>query len=256
MLSTIYFASLMVTIYMSVWFLVSIIIKRNDVADVAWGLGFIVASLSALIFNHNYNYTSIITVILIIIWGGRLAVHIGLRNLKKSEDYRYKAYRDNWGKTFYIRSFFQIYVLQGLLMLIIASPVLIISHYSTKITSPFLVLGVIAWVYGFVFESIADRQLANFIQNKNKSKRVLDTGLWRFSRHPNYYGELTQWWAIGIICLGVKYGYFGLIGPAVISFLIIKVSGIPMLEKRHLDDDQYIAYRKATSILIPRPPRN
>jgi steroid 5-alpha reductase family enzyme len=255
MLNTIIGTSLAVWVYVSIWFIVSIIIKRNDVADIAWGPGFIVVAGVALIINHNYVFSSILVSLLITIWGVRLATHIGARNIKKSEDSRYKIWRDSWGKWFIPRSYLQVFILQGLLMLVISAPVLLIIHYSSSGTMPLILLGLFIWTFGFMFEASADQQLAKFLKTKNKKHEIMDSGLWRYSRHPNYFGELVQWLAIGICALSVSYGYIGLIGPAVISFLIIRVSGIPMLEKKHLDDKDYIAYRSRTSILIPKRPR-
>jgi steroid 5-alpha reductase family enzyme len=116
--------------------------------------------------------------------------------------------------------------------------------------------GVVFWTFGFIFESIADRQLARFVGNKANKGKVLSTGLWRFSRHPNYFGELVQWWAIGIIALQTAHGWIGLLGPALLTFLIVFVSGIPPIENRRKDNAAYQAYKKRTSPLIPQIPRS
>ena len=249
------FAALVILIYMSTWFLVALVSKRNDVVDIAWGLGFVVASLATLIKTGNHSLSSVLVTVLVTIWGMRLSTHIGLRNIKKTEDFRYKAWRDSWGKLFILRSYLQIFLLQGLLMLIIVSPVLINYTYSTKGLHALVIIGLPVWIFGFFFESLGDRQLKKFITNPINKGHVMNQGLWKYTRHPNYFGEITQWWAIGLIALSFKFGWLGLIGPALITFLILKVSGVPLLEKKYKDNPEYQEYKKRTSMLIPLPVR-
>jgi len=242
-----------VWVYMSLMFIISTIIKRNDIADVAWGFGFVIAGLASLIFNQNTSLPASLVFVLVLIWGTRLSLHIGLRNLKKSEDFRYKVWRDTWGKWFYVRSYFQIYILQGVLLLIIVSPVILISTYAQGSVTPLLSIATLIWVFGFAFEVIGDSQLAKFLKNSKNKGHVMQSGLWRYTRHPNYFGEVTQWWAIGIIAVGYSYGLLGLVGPAVITFLILKVSGVPMLEQKYSNNPEYQAYKHRTSMFIPLP---
>jgi len=255
LLNTFIFAAQVIWIYMSAWFLVALISKRNDVADIAWGLGFVVTTIATLIKTGNYSFTAILVTILIMLWGIRLSWHIGMRNIKKSEDYRYKAWRESWGKWFTLRTYLQIFMLQGLMMLMIIFPALIIYAYSTDGIIPLTIIGSLIWVFGFLFESIGDKQLKNFISNPKNKERVMDKGLWRYTRHPNYFGEITQWWSIGLITLTCNYGWLGLIGPIVITFLIVKVSGIPLLEAKYANNHEYQAYKLRTSMLIPLPSR-
>lgn len=236
---------------MTVWFGISLVAKRNDVADIAWGLGFVVTSFATLVKTGNHSFTAILVAILVMIWGLRLSWHIGSRNIKKSEDYRYKVWRDSWGKWFVPRSYLQIFILQGFLMLLILFPVLIIYTYSLSGVPALAVLGALIWVLGFSFESVGDKQLKEFVNNPKNRGQIMDKGLWRYSRHPNYFGEVTQWWGIAIIALSCSYGWMGLIGPIVITFLIVKVSGIPLLENRYSDNPQYQEYKLKTSMLIP-----
>ena len=253
LLNTLVFSGLVIWIYMSAWFLFASVIKRNDVADIAWGLGFVVASIATLIKTGNHSFTAILVTFLVLIWGLRLSWHIGLRNIKKSEDYRYKAWRDSWGKWFVIRSYLQIFILQGILMLLIVSPILLIYTYSINGIFPLVVIGTLLWVFGFLFESIGDKQLRKFIGNPKNKGQVMNKGLWQYTRHPNYFGEVTQWWAIGVIALTSSYGWLGLIGPVVITFLITKVSGVPLLENKYKGNSEYQAYKLRTSMLIPLP---
>lgn len=253
LLSTLIFAGLVIWVYMSTCFLVALVIKRNDVADIAWGLGFVVASIATLIKTGNYSFTATLATILVLTWGLRLSWHIGLRNIKKSEDYRYKAWRDSWGKWFVVRSYLQIFMLQGFLMLLILFSILLIYTYSAKGLFPLVIIGTLFWIFGFLFESIGDKQLKKFLSNPKNKGQVMNKGLWQYTRHPNYFGEVTQWWAIGVIALTFSYGWLGLISPAVITFLIVKVSGVPLLENKYEDNPDYQAYKLRTSILIPFP---
>ncbi|MEO8105666.1 MAG: DUF1295 domain-containing protein [Candidatus Saccharibacteria bacterium] len=238
---------------MSVVFIISMIIKRNDIADVAWGSGFIVASLTGLIFNDNTSVPAMLVFVLICIWGARLSLHIGRRNMKKPEDFRYSIRRDSWGKWLYVRSYFQIFILQGVLLLIIVSPVLLIDAYAHGGMTPLLALALLLWTVGFGFEVVGDSQLAKFLKKPGNKGKVMQSGLWRYTRHPNYFGEVTLWWAIGIMAAGNSYGLFGLVGPALITFLILKVSGIPLLEKKYSPNPAYQAYQRRTSMFIPLP---
>ena len=246
-------AALSILVYMTLCFIVSVILKRNDVADIAWGLGFVITSLVVLVIRHNATLTTISAFILVLIWGSRLSLHIGLRNIKKPEDFRYKTWRDTWGKWFYLRSFFQIYILQGFLMLLILLPVLAILSDKSSKNLAILVIGVLVWLFGFCFESIGDRQLVSFLKDKNRTATIMQKGLWKYTRHPNYFGEITQWWGLGLIAISVYYGWIGLLGPITITFLITKVSGIPLLEKNYANNPEYIKYKLKTSVLIPLP---
>jgi steroid 5-alpha reductase family enzyme len=241
-------------VYMTGWFIFSLIKKRNDVADIAWGLGFIfVAWISLLIFK-GFDLASFLVGSMVTIWGSRLSFHIYKRNKGKKEDYRYLEYRNYWGKYFYIRSYLQIYLLQGLLLLLISTPVIIINSRTIDRFNIFIFLGILLWIIGFLFESISDHQLSRFISNKENKGKIMMAGLWKYSRHPNYFGEVVQWW--GIYLISLSYSLIGIIGPIVITFLILKVSGIPLLEKKMSENPRFIEYKKRVSVFFPLPPKN
>jgi len=242
--------------YMTCWFFISLILKRNDVADIAWGIGFIIASLVPLfLYGVNIDRGLFVT-ILVILWGGRLSLHIFKRNIRKSEDARYALWRVEWGKWFVLRSYLQVFLLQGVLLMCIVLPVLIINTYRGGAITIFDLIGILVWVVGFFFESKGDSQLKTFLSNPNNKGKVLDTGLWKYTRHPNYFGEVTQWWGLWIIALSVPYGFLGILGPITITFLILKVSGIPMLERRMMENPLFNEYRKRTSVFFPMPQKN
>lgn len=246
---------LLVFLYMTTWFFISLWKKRNDLADIAWGLGFILITLSSLFYQNNFSLRAILVALLVLAWGLRLSIHIFLRNKNKKEDFRYKKWRAEWGKLFYIRSYLQIFLLQGLLMLTIALPVIIVMAYSHSPLAWLDLIGLLVWLTGFYFEASADYQLKRFLAHPANQGRIMTQGVWRYSRHPNYFGEIAQWWGIFIIALSVPYGLYGIIGPLAITLLILKVSGVPMLEKRYQDNPAYQEYKKKTSIFFPLPPK-
>lgn len=233
------------------WFTVSVVRKRNDVADVAWGLNFILLAWLSLFLFENLILRGFLVTSLVSLWGIRLAWHIGSRHSGKKEDYRYLAWREQWGKWFYLRSFIQIYFLQGLLALIVVLPVIIINLGSDNKIYSIDFLGLIIWVAGFAIESLADRQLAVFLKNPANSGKIMRSGLWKYSRHPNYFGEVTQWWGIWLLAISVPWGFWTFIGPLTISFLIIKVSGIPLLEKKMAENPDFEDYKNKTSMFVP-----
>jgi steroid 5-alpha reductase family enzyme len=239
-----------IALYMILWFIVAIVRKRNDVADTAWGIGFFVASCIPLFLYGIQSIQQIIVTLLVLIWGSRLSLHIHLRNRNKSEDPRYLAWRQSW-KWFYTRSFFQIFILQGLLLILVVSPVLFINTYAVSEITYFFYAGLVIWGIGFFFESVGDAQLKKFIQNPDNKGKIMNQGLWAYTRHPNYFGEVTQWWGLFIIALSVPQGIWSIIGPLTITILILKVSGIPMLEKSFIGKPGWEEYKAKTSAFIP-----
>jgi steroid 5-alpha reductase family enzyme len=246
---------LLLFVYMSLWFVVSLIKKRNDVADIGWGLGFVLMAWFSFFLSDNIDFRGLLVCILVSIWGFRLAWHIYSRNKSKTEDYRYLAWRQEWGKWFYVRSYFQVYILQGIFLFIIVMPVLLINKNIEIAFGFFDFLGVIFWLVGFFFEVVGDLQLARFIKDPANKGRLMKSGLWAYTRHPNYFGEVTQWWGIWFIALNVPNGWLGIIGPLTITFLILKVSGIPMLEKKMSENPDFREYKRKVSMFIPMLPR-
>lgn len=235
--------------YMTAWFVVSLILKRNDVADMAWGLGFV--GMSWLMYSQNNGSLGLIMAILVTIWGVRLASHILSRLRKKGEDYRYAEWRRQWGKWFLVKSYFQVFILQGLLMWIISASLMVMANHMDQRIGVLPILGMIIWIIGFWFESTADRQLKDFLANTKNKGKLIQTGLWKYSRHPNYFGEVTVWWGLWLMTIGTGYWYLSLISPMTITFLITKVSGVPLLEKKYEGRPDWEEYKRRTSVLIP-----
>jgi steroid 5-alpha reductase family enzyme len=248
-------AAATVFIYMLLWFCVSLALRRNDVADIAWGGGFIAAALAAAASRGAATPRALLVSALVIIWGLRLALHIGFRNRGKGEDARYRKWREEWGKNATLRSFFQIFILQGVLLLVIALPVIrVITAPDTPLTLMDL-LGVAVWLVGFLCEVVGDWQLLQYKKDPVNKGKVITTGLWRYSRHPNYFGEVTLWWGLYLIALAAPGGWMTIIGPITITVLILGVSGIPMLEKKYDGNAEFDEYKRRTSAFFPWFPK-
>jgi len=239
---------------MSFWFFVSVIKKRNDVADIAWGLGFVLLAWFSF-YLSGYSFKGLLVNFLVTIWGSRLAWHIYDRNKNKPEDLRYHQWRKTW-KNFYLRSFLQVFLLQGIFLFLISLPVMFINRSVMGDFGILEIIGLFVWNIGFYFESVGDKQLKEFISNPANKGKLMDKGVWRYSRHPNYFGEVTQWWGIFFIALSIPGSIFTIIGPLTITILILFVSGIPLLEKKYAGRQDFEEYKKRTSIFIPLPPRN
>ena len=239
--------------YMTLWFVISLIKKRNDVADVAWGLGFVLMAWTSYFISDDSGIRGLLAGVLVSIWGLRLAWHIHARNKGKSEDYRYLAWRKEWGTWFYIRSYVQVYLLQGVFLFLIVMPVLLINKSAGARLGILDFVGIAVWLVGFYFEAVGDAQLARFIKNPANKGTLMQSGLWAYTRHPNYFGEVTQWWGLWLIALSVPSGWVGIIGPITITFLILKVSGVPLLEKKMADNPEFAEYKRRVSVFIPLP---
>lgn len=249
------FLALVLFLYMSFWFIISWIKKRNDVADVAWGIGFVVLTWFSF-FKAGYKDTIAFMVSsLVTIWGLRLSWHIYRRNFRKTEDYRYLSWRETWGKWFYLRSYVQVYLLQGFFLYLIVFSVLVINLTPKLSLSLLTIGGVFIWIIGFLFEAIGDRQLRQFVNKPENKGKLMNSGLWAYTRHPNYFGEVTQWWGIWLIALQTPYGWLTIISPLTITFLIVKVSGIPLLEKNMSAHPDFADYKKRVNMFIPWSPK-
>jgi steroid 5-alpha reductase family enzyme len=251
MVQVVSLAALVIFIYMSLVFIVALAKKNNGVVDIAWGLGFILVSAVVFLFCGQGRARQWLALALVMVWGGRLALHIYARNRGKEEDFRYAAWRRQWGTHFVVRSFFQIFMLQGVLLLLVIAPVLLMVGQEQAPLHPLDGLGVLAWLTGFLFETIGDRQLAAFVREPANRGQLMTRGLWSVTRHPNYFGEAALWWGMGIIALSAPRGWLGLIGPVVITNLLLFVSGVPLLEKKYRGRPDWEEYKKRTPIFFP-----
>ncbi|MFO7636442.1 MAG: DUF1295 domain-containing protein [Clostridia bacterium] len=244
---------IIIGIYFSVWFLLSVVLKNSAIVDIGWGPGFVLVTWILLL--KDPSLPGWITTVLVSLWGLRLAIHIFRRNYKKPEDFRYANFRKAWGKTFYIRAYFQLFLFQGVLMFLISLPIVAIHGSGTVRVVWLMVLGMLVWIIGFTLEAVGDRQLKVFIRNPLNKGKLIDRGLWKYTRHPNYFGEALLWWGIFLIALAAGAPWWAIIGPLTITILVRFVSGVPMLEKGLAKYEGFEEYKRKTSIFIPWFPK-
>ncbi|GAB4025937.1 MAG: DUF1295 domain-containing protein [Candidatus Microgenomates bacterium] len=233
-------------------FIIATLIKNNGIVDIIWGLGFVLISI--ITYLHNPSATSSLIMVLTTTWGVRLATHIAMRNLGSKEDFRYAKWRRDWGKWWLVRSFFQVYLLQWLFMQIVSIPILLGSSRGV-VGREWLLVGLLIWLIGFYFEAIGDYQLTVFKSKKTNKGKLMTTGLWRYTRHPNYFGEATLWWGIALVAYVASGNLLAFVGPIMIDFLLLKVSGIPMLEAKYKGRKDWVTYARHTSAFFPLPPK-
>lgn len=255
LVETILYSAAAVFVYMAVIFVVALFKKDNSIVDIAWGLGFILVALLTFFLDGEFAGRHIFVTVLVLIWGTRLAVHIFFRNKGRGEDFRYAQWRREWGKWFLLRSFFQIFMLQGLLLLVIASPIILTNHSRERGISYLDLVGVVLWITGFFFEATGDFQLSRFKRDPGNKGKIMKSGLWKFTRHPNYFGEAVMWWGIFLIALSVKFGWTVIISPLLITLLLLRVSGVTMLEKKYVGNKEFAEYAKKTSAFFPWFPK-
>lgn len=247
---SIYFqVAILLFVYFNFMFILSIIKKDNSIVDIAWGFGFALVVLFAL-FNRELTTISLLITIMITIWGGRLGFHILLRKIGKEEDFRYKKWREEWNN-FYLRSYFQIYILQGTLLYIIVFPALKVINLENSQFNLLTYLGILVWLTGFFFEVVGDWQLKKFIEDSSNKGKIMKYGLWKYTRHPNYFGEATMWWGIFLIAVANGAGILTIISPITITYLLLYVSGVPLVEKQFEDNKEFQKYAKKTNKFFP-----
>ena len=230
--------------------LASVMRRDASLADRVWGLGFVVVAWAIALRSIAADW---LVVLLVSIWGLRLAAHITVRNWGHGEDRRYRAMRERNGSGWWWQSLFWVFGLQAVLCLIIALPLVVAVPVGGS--GLLRTLGIIVWAIGFAFESIGDWQLVRFSRDPSNANRVLDTGLWRYTRHPNYFGEVVLWWGLWLTAVEAG-GWWTILGPITITVLLLKVSGVTMLEDGMTSRRPgYAEYVRRTSAFLPRPPR-
>jgi len=240
----------------SVWVL-SVVIKNAGIADTFWGLGFVLVAWITFAVAEGYPGRKLLITLLVTVWGVRLALHIGIRSWGKGEDRRYQAWRRQYGARFWWISLFTVFLLQGALLWVIS----LVSQAGQWSPEPDRLVrldgaGFLLWVVGFFFEAVGDRQLAAFKANPQNKGRVMDQGLWRYTRHPNYFGECLMWWGIFLITLATPGSFWTIISPLTITFLLLRVSGVTLLERTIVENrPEYRDYQERTSAFIPWFPK-
>ncbi|GAP40460.1 DUF1295 domain-containing protein [Flexilinea flocculi] len=245
-----------ILVLMIILWVISLLIKNSSIVDIFWGAGFVLSVWIYFFLTPNgFQGRKLLISILATIWGLRLATHIFIRNFRKPEDSRYQKFRSDAGKTWWWRSLFQVFLLQGLLLCIISTPLLAAQiHPSPNHFIFFDFLGVIFWMIGFFFEASGDFQLAKFRANPQNKGKILDTGVWRYTRHPNYFGDSMQWWGYFSIASAAG-GWWTIFSPIIMTTLLVRVSGAKLLEKTMGQNPKYQEYIKNTPFFIPWIPK-
>jgi steroid 5-alpha reductase family enzyme len=250
-------ALIVIMILMSALWIFSVILKNVSIVDLFWGAGFVLTAGFYFIGTDGFELRKIILMILVTVWGLRLSGYLTWRNWGKGEDFRYKEFRKKYGeKKYWWISFFQTFLLQGILMWLISAPLLGAQYYGQEKNLNFLdYIGFFFWIFGILFEAGGDYQLATFKANHLNKGKVLDTGFWHYTRHPNYFGDSSVWWGYGFICLAAG-SVVPVLGSMLMTLLIIKVSGVALLE-RSLKEQKphYRDYIRKTSAFLPWFPK-
>jgi steroid 5-alpha reductase family enzyme len=242
-------------IMVATW-LLSLILKNASIVDIVWGLGFAITSWVLAITIDGDSTRQILLAVMVGSWGLRLGGYLAKRNIGHGEDWRYKAMRKKKGARFGLISLVTVFGLQGVLMWVVSLPVMFGNSDATPGVGPLAVIGVMVWAIGLSFEAVGDWQLVQFKKDPNNVGKVMQTGLWSLTRHPNYFGDALLWWGIGIVGAETGSGVIGFIGPVVMTVFLLRVSGVPMLERSLMKRREgYAEYAARTSAFIPRPPK-
>ncbi len=245
-------ASALGIVLVMLW-LVSILINRVSFIDSFWGVGFVVVAWAAATSLTKIGPLQMVTLLLVTLWGLRLGIYLLKRFLSDGEDTRYvRLTKGKQGIARHIFTLWFVFGLQGLLMLIISAPVMAALAKPPAALDAYAYAGIALWTVGAFFEWVGDWQLARFKADPSNTGKVLDTGLWAWTRHPNYFGDTCVWWGIWL----VGHDLTVVFAPALMTFLLMKWSGVPLLEsglkKRR---PGYAVYMERTSSFFPRPPK-
>lgn len=250
-------AGLVLALVTALW-AVSVALKDTSIVDIFWGSGFVVVAWAAYVLGEGSADRRLLLALLVTAWGLRLTAYLARRNLGKGEDHRYAAMRRRHGKRWPLRSLVVVFWLQGALMWVVSLPVQVAMNDPTPAGLGALDwIGTGVWVVGLAFEAVGDQQLARFKGDPANGGQVMDRGLWRYTRHPNYFGDFCVWWGIWLVALATGSAWWTAVGPVVMSILLIRVSGAALLERSLTKRrDGYADYVARTSAFFPWPPRD
>ncbi|QDT68499.1 hypothetical protein MalM25_14220 [Planctomycetes bacterium MalM25] len=238
----------------SVVWLVSLAKRDVSIVDLFWGIGFAVITWLSLL-TTTPTPLGWLLVGMVTVWAFRLSGYLTWRNWGEPEDKRYAAMRDRWGPSFPLASLLIVFVLQAVLTWIVALPLQTAILHGGPI-SGWALAGVVVYATGLFFESVGDYQLAHFKADPANRGRVLDSGLWRYTRHPNYFGDFLVWWGVYLVSVQAGFVWWTLIGPVVMSILLMKVSGVTLLEKSLGERlGAYGEYTRRTNAFFPWRPK-
>jgi len=254
---TYFYGLLIILIMMSFIWIISGILKNAGIVDSFWALGFILVGFHYFGQSAGLPERKMLVIFLLFIWAVRLSLYVTWRNWGRGEDFRYRRFRQDYGlEGFWWYSYRRVFLFQGLMLWLVSAPLLAAQYYGKNIPLGWVdALAAGLWLIGFVFEAGGDYQLANFKSNTDNRDKVLTTGLWKFTRHPNYFGQVAVWWAFGLFGVATE-NYIPLIGPTLITVLLLKASSDSILERALADSKPgYSDYLKKTSSFIPWFPK-
>jgi len=237
-------------VYFLFAFTVGTLKKNHGLVDIAWGMGFVVSGLAAL-FTSTITPVKLLGFAMMLIWGLRLSIYLFFRNWGKPEDKRYTDMRKRWVKHPYLYSFLNVYALQGVLLFLINQPYFQLAFLKDPKLSVFSFVAVFFWAVGFYFEVVGDKQLSDFRKDPANKGKIITTGLWSITRHPNYFGESLMWWSMATYAVSVGASPLVLLSALLITLFLRYVSGVPLLEKKYKDREDFKAYAAKTSVFIP-----
>lgn len=242
---------------MFVMWLFSLRLRDASIVDRYWGAGFVLAGWLYLLAAESLTVRSWLVVGLVTLWGLRLSIHISVRNHGAGEDYRYRKMRESHGPRFWWISLFTIFLLQGVILWIVSFPLWQAIRSSTpEHLGPVDILGIAVFFAGLLFEALGDRQLARFKADPANRGKLLTTGLWRYTRHPNYFGDALIWWGLTLIALATPRALWILPGPILMTWLLMKVSGVALLEEEmRKRKPGFAEYADTTNAFFPWFPR-
>ncbi len=235
---------------------VSVRIGNSSIIDIFWGIGFVLVAWVSLGLSDNWQLKPMLLASMVTVWGVRLASYLAWRNVGKPEDYRYAAMRKRHGQRFPLVSLLTVFGLQGILTLTISLPIQVGIGRGTNWTT-LCYVGLAIWLTGLVFETLGDYQLATFKADPANRGRVMNRGLWRYTRHPNYFGDFLVWWGLFLVAAEPTSWWWTIVGPLLMSFLLIRVSGVRLLESSlRTRITGYEEYLQRTSAFVPLPPKS
>ena len=239
---------------LAVW-AISVAVRDAGIVDILWGFGFVVVAWVSWLVTDGHDVRAALLVFMATAWGLRLAIHLAFRNIGQEEDFRYQSMRRRAGDRFWITSLVRVFGLQAAAMWVMSLPLMIGISDADRGFSPLWVIGTAVFLVGFGFEAVSDWQLTQFKADSGNAGTVMDRGLWRYSRHPNYFGDCVVWWGI-YLAAAAAGAWWTIAGPLVMTVLLLRVSGVALLE-RSIGKRRpgYAEYSARTSAFIPMPPR-
>lgn len=237
---------------------ISVRISDAGIVDFYWAPGFLVIAATGLVLSPGLSFEKLIVLAALAVWAFQLTLYMAARHHRRTEeDARYKVWRERGGENYWWRSFYKVFMLQAVILWVLATPVhAVFGGNALSPAGPWFWLGIAVFAAGLVFEAVADFQIYRFGSKPENEGRVCAEGLWRYSRHPNYFGESVLWIGLGIAAYDISGHVYSLAGPLILTFLLYRVSGVPILEAHlSLTKEGYADYVSRTSSFIPLPPR-